>query len=57
MAFASEPRVIKNRRTFIYDPSTEELEHVMEMETSCTALTEHLRIKYKRAVCKVRDGH
>ncbi|OQV24243.1 putative THAP domain-containing protein 4 [Hypsibius exemplaris] len=57
MAFAAEPAVVANRRTFTFDPATEELEHVMEMQTTRTALTEHLRIKYKRDTHQVPDAH
>ncbi|XP_055338062.1 peroxynitrite isomerase THAP4-like [Paramacrobiotus metropolitanus] len=49
MSFAAEPAVVRTRRTYKYDPEKEELEHIMEMETKKTPLTEHLRIKYKRA--------
>ncbi|GAU93380.1 hypothetical protein RvY_05332 [Ramazzottius varieornatus] len=57
MPFAAEPPAVKTRRVFTFNPEAEELEHVLELETTETKLQEHLRIKYKRVTHAVADGH
>ena len=48
---------MQTRRMFTFNPENEELEHVLELQTTETSLQEHLRIKYKRVTHPVSDGH
>lgn len=46
MSFGKPPATKKVRRTFRLDGDT--LEQIVDMETENTAMSEHLRVKYKR---------